>query len=124
MAVPIIILWGCAGAFALFGVLFLARPEAMAKTVELQAPTPTAHTEIRAMYGGLELGIAAFLGYCALDPSRVALGLLASALLLGGIGTGRLIGVALARSASSLTRVLVVAEISGAALAAWSYTTL
>ena len=124
MTLATVVLWICAGSYAGFGLLFLALPERMAGTVELEARSATARTEIRAMYGGLELGIAAFLGFCALNPELLGLGLLASALLLGGIGAGRLIGAAIARTAAPLTVGLTVLELGTAALAYWALSTI
>ena len=124
MTLALVILWISAGAFAGFGLLFLALPERMADTVELSARSSTARTEIRAMYGGLELGIAAFLAWCALDPARLELGLVAAALLLAGIGSGRALGAVIARSASGLTITLMAAEVAGAAAAWWALSSL
>jgi Domain of unknown function (DUF4345) len=42
------------------------------------------------MYGGFELGIAAFLIWCAMDPTRVRLGLVASGCMFTGVALGRL----------------------------------
>jgi hypothetical protein len=41
------------------------------------------------MYGGFELGVAAFLAWCALDPARVRIGLAAATCLFAGVGAGR-----------------------------------
>ncbi len=43
------------------GIAFLAAPTEMAAIVDLEATTPLARNDIRAVYGGLELGIGALL---------------------------------------------------------------
>jgi hypothetical protein len=91
---PLIVLWLSALVFATFGVLFLADPSGWASTVDVAAASATARAEIRAMYGGLELGMALFLAWCALDPARVRIGLTACVCFFAGL--------ALARGASAL----------------------
>jgi hypothetical protein len=124
MSLASVVLWLCAGSFAGFGLLFLALPAKMAGSVELVANTGTARTEVRAMYGGLELGIAAFLVWCALDPELLAVGLVAAGLLLAGIGAGRLLGAVIARVANRLTVTLMVLELGAAAAAFWALSAL
>ena len=124
MSFALVVLWLVASSYALFGLLFLGRPTAMAKTVEIEASSKTARTEIRAMYGGLELGIAAFLGFCALEPALLGVGLVASSMLLGGISVGRLTGIAMAGETSRLMLILTAVEAVGAALAVWAWSTL
>ena len=51
--------------FLSFGVAFLLRPAQMAQMVGIELPEPTARMEIRAFYGGLEIGLAVFLFACA-----------------------------------------------------------
>ena len=43
-----------------FGVFAFVRPEALARIVQLSATAPAGVTEIRAFYGGVEFGLAAF----------------------------------------------------------------
>jgi hypothetical protein len=83
------VLWLAALVFGAFGVHFLVNPLGWAGTVDVAASTPTARTEIRAMYGGLEIGLAVFLAWCALDPTRVRIGLMASLCLFAGVALAR-----------------------------------
>ena len=43
-----------------FGVWFIIKPTALAG-IGIEATSPSARTDIRATYGGFELGVAAFL---------------------------------------------------------------
>lgn len=107
-------------AWAGFGVWLYLAPEALAG-VGLVADTALGRTEVRAFYGGLELGIAGFLGWCLVDPSRTRVGLVAAALLIGGTGLGRLSGVALEGfQTSGQMWGFVALELSAAALSAWA----
>ena len=51
--------------------------------------------ELRAFYGGLELGLAAFLFACAAKPAWREPGLWSVALVNGGIAAARLLGIGL-----------------------------
>ncbi|MGE0039690.1 MAG: DUF4345 family protein [Vicinamibacterales bacterium] len=112
-----VVLWTVAAAFAAFGGLFTVWPAAMAALVDLAPTTPTAHTELMAMYGGLELGIAAFLGWCALDAARLRAGLAAAGLLLGGLAALRVAGLAVNAGTAPVMWWFVAIEAAGAGLA-------
>lgn len=94
MTLDLVALWLGALSFAFFGLWLLVRPGALSG-VGINADNPDARTELRAMYGGFELGIAAFLALCILRPEWTAPGLWLMLLSLGGLMTGRLIGIAL-----------------------------
>lgn len=81
-------------AFGGLGVVFMLDPSRLAGTVEL-GTSPFQTIELRAMYGGLEIGVALFLLWCAASPQRVALGLWFSLFAYSGLGLGRLLGVVL-----------------------------
>lgn len=83
-------------AFAIFGVWLLAVPGAL-KAVGITPASPEARTELRAMYGGLELGIAAFLLLCITRTEWHGPGLLLQALAIGGLAAARLIAIAIER---------------------------
>lgn len=63
--------------------------------------TPSALTEIRAFYGGLQLGIGLFLAWCLRVPDRVLHGLLLGALAVGGAGLARTFGVVMDQAPTS-----------------------
>ncbi|GAB2489423.1 DUF4345 family protein [Arenimonas alkanexedens] len=77
-----------------FGLAIVAAPEAVLATVGISGTT-AGLVELRAFYGGLELGLGAFLLICAAKPSWRAPGLLSVALINGGIALARLLGIAL-----------------------------
>ena len=79
--------------FLFFGVAILLFPVEILKLCEIELVHPTAKMEIRAFYGGLEIGLAVYLLLCR---SRGALtdGLRLCLLLLGGILLGRITGAA------------------------------
>ena len=96
MTLDVLALWLGAIGFAFFGVWLIAMPRALAG-VGIPADNANARAEIRAMYGGFELGIAAFLGFCLLRPEWTEPGLWFQLLALGGLALGRLIGISVER---------------------------
>ncbi len=98
-------------ASAVSGVLFLISPERMAGTLTLVVLTPVARTEIMATYGGLPLGVAAFLAHCAVYRAYTLAGLLASGTLLCGAGFFRAFGAATNGGTEPLMWQLAAAEI-------------
>ena len=102
--------------FAAFGVWLMVAPRALAG-VGLSADSPNARAEVRAMYGGLELGIATFLLLCLRGPDLTQLGLHLQFLLLLGLGAGRLIGILIERMrVKQLWLVFVALELAAAAI--------
>ena len=79
--------------FAAIGMVFLVDPLPWAAKVDLVMPTSTAVTDIRAVYGGLDLGLGSFLIWCVCHIQRVKLGLVAGLMVFGGLFMGRLWGV-------------------------------
>jgi hypothetical protein len=120
-----VILLLSAAAFAGFGVWGLAAPAGMLGMVEVTAVTPTARTELRAFYGGLELGIAVFLVVCLARRDRVGIGLLASAITLTTVALARGTSAVLDGPVSPLIYYLLIAEVVGAVLsiAGWRLAT-
>ncbi len=98
--------------FAGFGLASLFQPERIAGMVGIRPSTTAGRSEIRAVYGGLELGLGAFLVYCALDAQRLELGLLLVVLTYGAAAAGRMIGIALDRPVEAVTRRILVAEVA------------
>lgn len=104
--------------FLIMGALFFVSPETMGAKVHLDGADPTARIELRAMYGGLELGIGLFLIGCLLR-NQVRVGLTACALGYGGLGLGRLLGILMENGAASASIhwLLVAAEMLALVLA-------
>lgn len=80
--------------FLAFGVAIVAAPEAVLGSVGISGTT-AGLIELRAFYGGLELGLGAFLLACAAKPAWREPGLWSVALVNGGIGAARLLGIGL-----------------------------
>ncbi|MBC7541553.1 MAG: DUF4345 family protein [Candidatus Sericytochromatia bacterium] len=105
--------------FGVFGLLFLIWPAGMAATVGLAAANPTGIIDIRATYGGLELGISALLGYCAISIGGTAFGLLAATCAFTGFAGGRLIGIIANGGAVGLIWGILACDVLLVALNAW-----
>jgi hypothetical protein len=111
-----VILGVTAVVYAAIGVAFIVAPDSLLPRVNITAPPGTALTDIRAVYGGLDFGIGAFLAFCYLRR-QIALGLYASAFTLAGLACARTIGIILQPEQDPITYYLLAAEIIGVALA-------
>lgn len=80
-----------AGMFGVFGAMLVSDPEWLDRWLEIKAGTE-GRTELRAFYGGMEIGLAVFLLACASKPAWRGVGALALALLCGGTAAGRIYG--------------------------------
>ena len=93
------------------GVWFLIWPEALS-LVGVSADNPAARTELRATYGGLELGLFAFLAWCACGGrERVRVGLVGLGLSTLGFAFGRVTGLVLDRPSEPIFLTLVGVEV-------------
>jgi hypothetical protein len=110
------LLIGSAIIFVLVGIAFLFVPQQYAAVLEISALTPLARTDLRATYGGLELGIGIFLLLCLVRRGWMEPGLWALGLATGGFAIGRLIGFALERSVPPLMLGFLVIEVLVASL--------
>ncbi|WP_086820439.1 DUF4345 domain-containing protein [Allokutzneria sp. NRRL B-24872] len=81
------------GAFFLaMGGYALVAPAALARPFRLRVESPEARSEVRAVYGGFGVAIAAMLGVAAADIGGVRAGVvLTVAAALAGMALGRLI---------------------------------
>ena len=102
-----------------YGLYCFLDPTALRTMAGLTATTPTALTELRAMYGGLQsaIGALALLATVRRDLERPALVMLGS--LLPGLAAARLLGLVLDGSWSSYTVMGLAFEIPGS-LIAWT----
>ena len=120
MKAPLIILWLAAVTFGAFGLAFTIWPGQMAAAVGILLRTPTAQTDFAATYGGLELGMAAFLVWCAMAPERVVTGLIATGCALAGLALVRLAWIAANGGfVAPLMWQLAAIELVAATLAFW-----
>ena len=88
-----VVLWALAVVFVGFGLAALIQPSLMTGPPGLDASAPGAVTEVRALYGGLQLGLGAFLIWAALEPTRWAPALLGYGFIIGAVGDCRFIGL-------------------------------
>ena len=102
--------------FAGFGALYWFIPAEMAAKVGIALTNTGAVVDVQGLYGGLELGLGCFLGYCALAPDRTRLGLLAGSLALGGIAASRALAIARFGMPDSSVAMLVGLDALGAVL--------
>lgn len=121
MTFPRVVLALSAVPFALVGVAFLIAPAPMAGWVGVEITSPTADSDVRAVYGGLQLGCALLLAVAASRNEWVRAGLVAQVVLYGSLGAARFVSYALVGLPSSLGLLLHTGEIVGLALggAAW-----
>ena len=73
------------------GLAYFIRPHEMANLSGMLLMSPAAATDMRAFYGGLQIGLAAFIGLSLsrLDLTRAALDLAGAAVQLAGVGAHR-----------------------------------
>ena len=93
LAKPFLVL--CGAAFVLIGANTFVDPLAAMTPVELNVDTVSARNELRANYGGLQLGMGLLLLAGFREPRITASALLAQALLVGGLAVGRATSIAL-----------------------------
>ena len=100
-----------------YGLYCFLDPSALRSMAGLTATTPTAMTELRAMYGGLQsaIGALALLATVRRDLERPALIMLAT--LLPGLAAARLLGLVLDGSWTAYTMMGLSFEIPGSLLA-------
>ena len=104
--------------YAGFGFVFLFNPSEMAAMIGIAFPTTSPRTDFRAMYGGLEIGVGAFLLVCAMRREFVRVGLFASACVLVAMATSRTVGLML-DGVSLLQVAIAISEWVGGAAATW-----
>ena len=107
-------------AFLFFGFWLLIQPEGLA-ILGVQLPTESAKIEIRAMYGGLEIGIGIFFLLSAFRPAWYAAALMLQTMSLGALGLTRLIATILADAPHQLLFVFCALELFAALIGFIAY---
>lgn len=115
-----LVVWVCALLFAGAGVAGAFAPASMAALAGIALPIPTAAVDYAAMYGGLELGLAAALCWCALHPSRVPAGLVVGGCAFAGFALVRAAWVVGSADAWPLMSYLAIGESATAVLCFWA----
>ncbi|MBW2223167.1 MAG: DUF4345 family protein [Deltaproteobacteria bacterium] len=115
---PLVVLWISALLFLVTGALFTVMPQDMFAPIGLTVPDGSPLTELRAVYGGLEVAIGVFLALCARRGGvALELGLVLSFLLLGGLAAFRGIGMGVDGPQVGLMSGLLILESAGAVFA-------
>jgi len=86
-----------------YGIYCFFNPSYLAGSAGVAFLSPTGSTELRAMYGGLQVAIGALSLAGALNPSLARTALIALAFLCSGLGGTRLLGVLLDGGLSAYT---------------------
>ena len=98
-AFPTVVLALCALGFLVFGLWLLVDPVGALGKIGIQASDKVGLVELRAFYGGMEIGLALFLGMCLLRPEWQGAGLWLVVLANGGAGLARLLAIFLGGAA-------------------------
>lgn len=115
---PLVVLLVCAVVFLVTGLVFTVAPQRMFSSIELIVPEGSPLTELRAVYGGLEIAIGAFLVLCAKRRGpALELGLVLSFFLLGGLAGFRGVGMAIDGPQTSIMSSLLMLEAAGTVFA-------
>lgn len=88
------------------------------KRVDVRARSAQGTTELRAMYGGLEIGLGAFFAVAAAKREWRRPALWAQTLGLGALAASRLFGIMSDHPRGELMKALFIAETSAAGLGA------
>jgi hypothetical protein len=117
---PTLLLTLAGAGFLGFGLWLIVDPAGGLATVGIAAQNPAGLIELRALYGGLELGLGIFLLLSAARPDWRRPGLWAVLLGNGGIGLTRLAGIALSGVFTPFFAAALAWELGFAALAGWA----
>lgn len=101
-----------------YGVAFLIAPEATLAGAGLQLTGIGGNVELRAFYGGLELGLGLWLIFAGLNDKLLRSALWLTLASNGGIGCSRLLGLALGGAWNPFFGYALPWELGFAALAA------
>jgi len=115
------VLWLSALSFLAFGIVYLVSPTLWTEPTGMVLDEPAARTDVRAVYGGFQLGVGLFLLWSTRDRERWRSALLLTTL---AIGACRLIGI-VADNAGTLFHFVgfgIEAGYTVLALAAWRQT--
>ena len=104
-----------------FGLAYLLSPGGMAGLAQIGTEAASARTDVRATYGGVQLGFGLYLLWASLSPARIPAALLAFGLLVGSVGGARLGGLLLDGGFNSFHAAGLAFELPGTLLAALAY---
>jgi hypothetical protein len=102
----------------LFGAIYVWDPSRMAGDVGILFDAVGA-TDVRATYGGIQIGFALFLLWAARRPERQHTALVATALILGCVAATRVLGPLLGDGWAPFHTFALVFEITVTSLSVW-----
>jgi uncharacterized protein DUF4345 len=100
-----------------FGFWYLVAPTAWTDPTGFGPLGPNALTDVRATYGGFQIGLSLFTLWAAADPARVRIGILLQALTIGAIASCRMVGFAIDGSPNGFLRSAIATEVTFTVLA-------
>jgi len=98
-------------AFALMGIGALVRPTVVTRQFGIPALTPEGRSEVRAVYGGFGLAVAAMLVLAITTPDLRAGIAITVAVALFGMAVGRVVSAVIDRSLSKVVALYLVIEV-------------
>ncbi len=106
--------------FGLFGVAYVIAPQGLAAAAGVSA-NAAGLTDLRATYGGFQIGFGLFAFWSCLRPERYAPALLATAAVTGAVGAARLYGLAVDQAPIMFHYIALCLEIPIFLCAGWLY---
>lgn len=92
----VVVIWVVAVFFLSMGAYALAAPAALIRPFGVRLDSPVSRSEVRAVYGGFGLAIAAVLAYAAVRGGDVGKGIVITVgVALAGMALGRIVSAAL-----------------------------
>lgn len=115
---PARILAVAVGVYLLAGAAFVVAPDALFALLGQPLATGAARVDVRAVYGGLQLGLGGWLAVAARRPASVRAGVGVAG---AGLAAGRGVGIVIDGLDGPLIAGLLAAEITGAAICGWAW---
>lgn len=105
---------------AIFGLLYLFSPQTLAGVAGLEA-TASGLTDIRATYGGFQIGFSLFLFWSCRNETRLLSALMATGVIFCCVGLGRLYGIIVDGEFSTFNLIGLIFEIALTVACAYYY---
>ena len=107
--------------FGLFGLAFALAPQYSAEMMSVQPDAPNGWIDLRATYGGANVGVAVVLFLCLRNPARRADGLFLILVLTIGFMIGRILGLLGETGENYVHYVVFAIEILSILLTTWAW---
>ncbi len=107
--------------FLFIGVAFIAAPAAMTDMATgVEPDRASSLTEIRAVSGGVALGIGLFFGLCVRRTEWLTMALVLGSLVGGSLALGRIVGFLVDGDVTGMQASFAVAEVATLVVCAWA----